>query len=345
MCYRVLTKNLLKGEGKKKMKMLKKFRCLVLAMILILVTVFCTTFAAVKPIKLVFGHVWAASHFFCKGDLYFKKLVEKNSKGQILIDYFPAGQLGNHLEEIQATMSGAQQLHLVSPGGLLQNWSKLGSFTLPYIFRDANHLKKVANKFNSLIDPDEMAAKLNMHVLAVRISPARHLTTKFPVNKIEDIKGLKMRVPQSPINMAYWKAVGTIPTAIPAADIYTSLATGLVDAQENPLNDIYVWKLYEQQKYCALVGWFSEMVMTVINNNCWKSLTAKQQKIISDAAKKSAEMGFKDAQGVEKKYQELLAKKGMKFTKPNVGPFREKAKSVWKEFGDEELIEKIQAIK
>jgi TRAP-type C4-dicarboxylate transport system substrate-binding protein len=326
--------------------MLKKFRCLALVMVLILVFVSCTTFAAVKPIKLVFGHVWAADHFLCKGDLYFKKLVEKNSKGQILIDYFPASQLGGHPEQLQATMSGAQQMYQASPLGLTSNWAKLTAFALPYILRDDIHAKKVALQFNSLIDPDEMAAKLNLRVLTVRILPPRHLTTKFPVNKLEDIKGLKIRVPKNPISMAYWKAVGAIPTALPAADIYTSLATGLVDAQENPLNDFYMWKVYEQQDYCALVGWLRDIVTTFINDSCWKSLTAKQQKILTYAAKKSVEMGLKDVEGVEKKYYNLLVKKGMKFTKPNLAPFRERAKIVWKEFGnDEELINKIQAIK
>jgi tripartite ATP-independent transporter DctP family solute receptor len=325
--------------------MLKKFRCLALVMALVLIFVSCTTFAAKKPIKLVFGHVWAADHFMCKGDLYLKKIVEKKSKRQIIIDYYPASQLGNAPEQYQATMSGSQQMVLSSPGGLQQFWPKLASFNLPYLYRDDMHIKKVANKLASLLGQPEMAAKTNLRILCVRILPARHLTTKFPVNKLEDIKGIKMRVPQNAVSIALWKVLGVIPIVIPAANLYTSLATGLVDAQENPLNDFYMWKIHEQNKYCALTGHMQELVMTLINNDSWNSLTAAQKKIIRYAAKKSAEMGLKDVKEVEEKYYNLLVKEGMKFTKPNLVPFREKAKTLWEQFGDKELIEKVQLVK
>jgi tripartite ATP-independent transporter DctP family solute receptor len=326
--------------------MLKKFRCLFLIMALILVFITCTTFAATKkPIKLVFGHVFPADHFFVKSDNYLKKLIEKKSNGKILIDYYPASQLGGGPEMMQATRSGAQQLNILSPEDLAQYWSKIGTLGLPYLFRDQAHHIKVAQRFTSIINQDELAAKTGMRVLSVRIRAPRQLTTKFPINKLEDIKGLKIRVPGTPLMVALWKAFGTIPTSMSAEDIYTALATGVIDAQENPLPDIYARKLFEQVKYCALTGHKRDLAMLVINNKCWESLTTKQKKIIKDAAVKSAEMGCKDAVKNEKKYYNLLVKKGMKFTKPNVNPFIEKARSIWSQFGDKEVLKMVEAIK
>jgi tripartite ATP-independent transporter DctP family solute receptor len=326
--------------------MLKKFRCLALVMVLILVFVNCTTFAAVKkPIKLVFGHVFPAEHFFVKSDHYFKELVEKNSKGKILIDYYPASQLGGGPEMMQATRSGAQQLDILSPEDLAQYWQKIGTLGLPYLFRDQAHHIKVAQRLTSLINQDELAAKTGMRVLSVRIRAPRQLTTKFPVNKLDDIKGIKIRVPGTPLMVALWKAFGTIPTSMSAEDIYTALATGVIDAQENPLPDIYTRKLYEQVKYCALTGHKRDLAMLVINEKCWRSLAAKQRKIIKNAAVKSAKMGCKDAIENENKYYKLLVKAGMKFTKPDVNPFMEKAKTVWSQFGDKGMLEKVEAIK
>jgi tripartite ATP-independent transporter DctP family solute receptor len=325
--------------------MLKKFRCLVLAMALVLVVVSCTTFAAKKPIKLVFGHIWVADHFLCKGDHYFKELVEKKSKGQILIDYYPACQLGAGPEEIQATKTGAQQMLLTTPAGLVTHWPKLGTFNLPYLYRNDSHIQKVAAKFTSLIDQNEMAAKTGMHILNARPMLPRQLVSKVPVNKLEDIKGMKVRVPESPIFIGLWKALGAIPTVIPTADTYTALATGTIDAAENPFIDIYGWKFHEQAKYCALTAHMQEIVMMLINNNCWKSLTKAQQKILNDAAAQSAKMGLKDLKEIEEKYYNLLVKDGTKFTKPNLAPFREKAKTIWPQFGDQGFLNKIQAIK
>jgi tripartite ATP-independent transporter DctP family solute receptor len=338
-----LPKKFIKKRGRK--RMLKKIRCLVLAMGLILSFVSCTIFGAVKPVKLIFGNVYPTDHFFIKGDLYFKKLVEKNSKGQILIDYFPASQLGSAGEMLQATKNGAQQLMITSPGGLAPYWQKLGTFDLPYLFRDQAHYLKVVNNVTSLINQNEMGTKTGMRILNVRIRSPRHLTTKFPVNKLEDIKGLKIRVPENQINVACWRALGAVPTVIPAADTYTALATGTADAQENPFDDIYSRKFYEQTKYCALTAHLRELTLVVINNNCWNSLTMAQKRILTDAAAKSAKMGIKDAMTEEKRVYNLLVKEGMKFTKPDVAPFREKAKTMWGQFGDKELIEKIEAIK
>jgi tripartite ATP-independent transporter DctP family solute receptor len=325
--------------------MLKKFRCLVLVMALILVVVSCTTFAARKPVKLVFGHIWHPDHFLCKGDLYFKKLVEKNSKGQIFIDYYPGAQLGNAQETQQATKSGAQQMTLASFGGLTPYWQKLATFNLPYIYRDDMHIIKVAKKINSLLDQDEMAAKTGTQILCMRPLPARHLTTKFPVNKLEDIKGLKIRSPENQLNLALIKAWDAIPTVVPFAETYTALASGTVEAQENPLNDIYTQKFHEQQKYCALTAHMQEIVLTLINIKCWNSLTKAQRKILTDASGQCAKMGLEDMKEAEKSTYDLLVKEGMKFTRPDVAPFREKAKKVWSQLGDKELIKKIQEIK
>jgi tripartite ATP-independent transporter DctP family solute receptor len=327
------------------MMMLKKFRCLVLTMVLVIVVFSCSTFAAKKPIKLVFGHIWNADHFLTKGDLYFKKLVEKNSKRQILIDYYPGAQLGNGQEANQATKTGAQQMTLCSFGGLTPYWQKLATFNLPYIYRDTAHIQKVAEKINFLLDKDEMATKTGMYILYLRPLPARHLTTNVPVNKIEDIKGLKIRSPENPITVALIKSWDAIPTVVPFAETYTALASGTVDAQENPLNDIYAMKFHEQQKYCALTAHMQEIVCTLINAKCWNSLTKAQKKILTNAADQCVKMGLKDMKEAEEGTYNILVKAGMKFTRPDVAPFREKAKKTWSKLGDKKLIDKIQAIK
>jgi TRAP-type C4-dicarboxylate transport system substrate-binding protein len=323
--------------------MLKKFRCLALVMALILVVVSGTTFAAKKPVKLVYGTIFAKDHPFVKADEYFKKIVKKNSKGQILIDYFPVGQLGSQPEMQQATKFGSQ--HLFGGGIPMSFWSKLQTIELPYLFRDEAHQLKVASKLASIIDQNELGAKTGMRIIGVRLRSPRHLVTKFPVHKLEDIKGLKLRVPPNQVYGALWRALGAVPTIIPGPDTYTALATGTVDAAENPFADIYAWKYQEQLKWCALTGHVRSINAMQINNNCWNSLTAKQRKILTNAAKKSCKFYETLRKENERKYKELLTKGGMKFSTPDITPFREKAKTIWSQFGDEEWIEKIEAIK
>jgi tripartite ATP-independent transporter DctP family solute receptor len=325
--------------------MLKKLRCLVLALVLIIVVVSCTAFAEVKPIKLVFGHVFDPAHYFTKGDIYFKELVEKNSKGQILVEVYPASQLGAAPEMLQAVGAGAQQMTITCGMYLCTHWSKLGTFDLPYLYRDQKHFKMVADRYTSLIDQDEMASKTGTRVLGYRLRSWRQLHTKFPVNKLEDLKGKKIRVNQSPITVALWKAFGAIPTVVAAGEIYTALATGTVDGEENVLDGIWTGKLYEQAKYCAWTSHSQEIFLMVVSDKFWRSLTKEQQGIIRDAVDQSNKLVNKIASKMHEESYQSLVKAGVKFTKPNLKPFREKAKAVLKEFGDAELIKKIQAIK
>jgi tripartite ATP-independent transporter DctP family solute receptor len=322
--------------------MLKKFKVLALVMALILVVVSSTTFAAKKPVKLSYGCVYPPDHYFVKADLKFKELVEKNSKGQIVIDYFPGSQLGGQAEMEQAVSNGSLDMYFSTL--LWRVYPKGQTFGLPYIYRDEAHLQKVADKLSSVLDIDDYVAKARVRPIGVRLSSARHLCTRFPVNKLEDIKGLKIRVPESALSMAFWKALGTIPTSMPGVDQYAALATGVIDAAENPFADIYSWKYQENLKYCALTGHVREPYMMQINEKSWKSLTKAQQKIISNAAVESSKYSNTLKKQSEDDYKELLTKAGMQFTTPDTAPFRERARTIWSQYGDAKMVKKIDAI-
>jgi tripartite ATP-independent transporter DctP family solute receptor len=324
--------------------MLKKFRYLTLVMTLILVVVSSTTFAAKKPIKIVFGTCFTADHFFAKGDRYFKKLVEKKSKGQLLIDYYPANQLGTVSEQVDAVRSNAQQIYLVGMDVLGVYWPKIRTFFLPYLMANDAQQIKIAHKLTSIIDEEELAKKSGIRILNTRIRAPRHLTTKFPVHKIEDIKGLKIRIGENSLMIDLFKALGTVPTVISSADVYTGIATGTVDAQENPYDSIYTWKYYEVQKYVARTAHCRAFCGMLTSDIFWKKLTASQRKILTYAAAKSAKMGIKDCEKENKRYYKLLVEKGMKFTDPELAPFIKRSKTIWPKYGDPKLIKKIQAV-
>jgi tripartite ATP-independent transporter DctP family solute receptor len=326
--------------------MLKKFRCLALVLALTLVFVSCTTFAAnKKPIKLVYGHVFAADHYYQKACLDFKQLVEKNSKGQIVVDVFPASQLGSLKEMCQATQTGAQQMFLESLGGLATSYQKLGTFQLPYLVRDEQHYAKLLSKGMSLFDEKELVTNTGLNIVALWARSPRYLTTNFPVNKLEDIKGLKIRVPEHPTFLAFWKALGTVPTPIPISDVYTALATGTIGALENCLSDICTFKLYEQTKYFAYTAHMHEIMALYINAKTWNSLTLTQKKILTNAGSKVSKTVLEAVNNSEKTYWDFLRKEGKKVTYPDLAPFAERARTIWGQYGDAELIKKVQAIK
>ena len=104
---------------------------------------------------------------------------------------------------------------------------------------------------------------------------------------------MKIRVAEVPVRVALWKAFGTNPTPLPMTEVYTSLATGAIDAEENPLDTIYSAKLHEQQKYVTLTDHMREISLIMVNEKTWKALTPAQQKLIREAADRSSEMANK----------------------------------------------------
>jgi tripartite ATP-independent transporter DctP family solute receptor len=323
--------------------MLKKlFRFLALAMTLVLVFVSCTTFAAKKPVKLTFGHLYNTDFYFHKAVLEFKRLVEKGTKGQILVDVFPASQLGSFDEMNQATRTGGQDLAFTGLATLNTSYRKCVIFALPYLFQNYQHIIK---GWNTIVDDKEYTAKTGVHVLGFLPMPNRELMTNRPVNKLEDIKGLKIRVPQDGISNIVWKALGAIPITLSIGDVYTGLATGTIDGLENPLANLYSYKFHEVRKYVAFTNHMQDASLIIINNNKWKSLTRSQQKIITDATNKAGDLAMDLLNKADKEVEENLAKKGVEFTHPDVAPFREKAKTLWPQYLSEVEIKKIEALK
>jgi tripartite ATP-independent transporter DctP family solute receptor len=298
-----------------------------------------------KPIKLVYGNIYAADHFYAKADLHLKEQLEKNSNGELLLDYFPASQLGSEQEMLQATRTGGQQICQTTPGMLATFYPKLATLELPYLFRDQDHYLKALAQMSSLVDEKELVTNTGLYVLIARARAPRQLTSKFAVNKLEDIKGIKIRVSEVPIRIALWKAFGTIPTPLPMGDVYTALATGTIDAQENPLDTIHSASLYEQQKYVALTAHMRELQTLMINKDVWEGLTAAHKKILQDAASKSAEMANKSVLDADREFYGVLQGLGMQFTTPDLAPFVNQAKTIWGQFGDKDVIARIEGIK
>jgi tripartite ATP-independent transporter DctP family solute receptor len=323
--------------------MLKKFRFLALAMTLVLILVSCTTFAAKKPVKLVFGHTYNPDHYFNKATLEFKRLVEKKTKGQILIDVFPSCQLGSFAEMNQATRTGGQDITLIGPGSFNTSYPKCVVFSLPYLFRSHQQIVK---GWNMIVDERVWEDKTGVHVVGFWPTAQRELMTNRPVNKLEDLQGLKIRVPEDGISNVAWKAMGAITVTLSIADVYTALATGTADGLEQPLANLCSYKLYEVRKDVAFTDHLQEATVTIVNKNKWKSLTRSQQKIITDAISKTGDLVKDLLSKATKEQQEYLVQKGVKFTHPDVTPFKERVKkALWGQYLSEAEIKKIEALK
>src|SRR5439155_20083714 len=159
----------------------------------------------------------------------------------------------------------------------------------PHSFRGAEHQLKYATSdtFRDLANGYDKAS--GNHIVALTYYGARQVTSNRPIVKPEDMKGLKIRVPDAPAYLAFPKALGANPTPIAFAEVYLALQNGTVDAQENPLPTIEAKKFYEVQKNISLTGHIADSLLTVVAPSLMSKLTPAEQKILADVTQEAAE--------------------------------------------------------
>jgi TRAP-type C4-dicarboxylate transport system substrate-binding protein len=177
----------------------------------------------------------------------------------------------------------------------------------------------------------------------------RHTTANKAINKPEDMKGLKLRVPDAPLYVMYPKSVGAQATPIAFAEVYLALQNKTVDAQENPLPTILAKKFYEVQSHVNLTGHITEMLMVIVGGQLWNKLSDEDKKtfqtVFREAAEKSNAEIVKSEQALVSdfatKYGKTVVKSDRAAFQKVFVPFHTGPDATW----DKALYDKVQAIK
>jgi len=213
----------------------------------------------------------------------FKDIVEAESSGAIQVKLFPAGQLGGERELIESTKLGTIQMCLVS-GAIAGYYKPAMVLDIPYLFSSAPVAWKVLDgPFGDKMAAD-LLKKTGLLNLAYGETGFRNFTnSKRPLKSPADMKGLKIRVMETPLYITMVKSLGAAPTPIAWPEVYTSLQQGVVDGQENPVSVILYAKFSEVQKYITLDGHAYGADFFLFNNRAFKKLTPDQQGIVKRA--------------------------------------------------------------
>lgn len=243
-------------------------------------------YAAVSGATVKFGHVAPPFHGQSKGIEAFAAHVKENTGGRIDVATFPAGQLGGELSLAEQVQAGTLQIAAVSTA-VLQNFVPEASvMDLPFIFPNR------ATAYATL-DDDELQKKFFSYfpkkgfiAIGWTENEIRDFTNnKRPVRTPEDIKGLKVRVMNSPIYIDTFKQLGASPVGIPFPETYNALQTGVIDAQENPILTSVLMKFTEVNKYVTLTQHSVTECVIVVSVDYWESLSESDRQIFKEAAK------------------------------------------------------------
>jgi tripartite ATP-independent transporter DctP family solute receptor len=206
----------------------------------------------------------------------FKQALEQYSGGQIKVELFPNGQLGDNASSLQQVRRGTIGV-AVSPTGVLASlyYPQLGVVELPFLYDSRAHMRRVLSSDNPVIAKlvDGVAEKSGIRILSFGPYGFRDITTaKNPVREPADMKGLKIRTMEVVPHQEMMKAMGANPVPIPFLELYTSLQTGVVDGQENPPVNILQQKYYQVQKHVSLTNHLMTVVAIVVNDAWYKKL-------------------------------------------------------------------------
>ncbi|MFZ0193865.1 MAG: TRAP transporter substrate-binding protein, partial [Pseudolabrys sp.] len=219
------------------------------------------------------------------GDLFADKLKEL-SKGTMLIDQYPGAQLGQEPQVLQLVKAGDVEFCISSSANAATLTPQAGVMSLHFLFRSEDHLVK------ALADPQVTKAVKDMvedtvqgaHVIAVITLGLRNMYSKKPIAKIEDMKGLKVRVQATPTEDLMFPVYGAQTVHMPFGSVYTSLQTGVVDVAENGVNVYQANKHYEVAPVLSMTEHEANNNLIWISDKLWKSLTDEQKKWVQTAA-------------------------------------------------------------
>ena len=300
---------------------------------------------AANSIKL--AHGLGVTHPVHEAMVYMAGLVAKKSDGKLKLEIYPSSQLGSEKQCLELLQIGSLGMTKVS-AAVMENFSPdLRVLGYPYLFRDDEHRFKV---YDGAIGKQLLSGSEKYWLKGLTYFDAGNrsfYTKNTPIDKPEDLQGLKVRVMQSPTAIEMVKTFGGSPTPISWGELYTALQQGVVDGAENNLPSFYSSKHYEVCKFLLLDEHTSVPDILAISTIVWDKLNDSEKKWITEAAEEATVYQHKLWKEAEQEALEEVEKAGVEVSYPDKSLFEEKSESMLKALKekDEHLYQLAQQIK
>ena len=274
----------------------------------------------VRVIKL--AHTLDQQHSVHKGMLHLGERLAEKSGGRFRVDVYSSGQLGTERECIELLQLGGLAMIKVSASVIEGFASEFKVFGLPYLFRDDDHKRAVLA--GSIGREILLSAESKfMRGLCYYDSGSRSFYTKTrPVRAPEDLKGLKIRVQESPMAFGLIRAFGASATPISFGELYTALQQGVVDGAENNPPSFHLARHYEVCKFYSLDEHTTIPDVVLVSTHFWKTLSAQEQRWLQEAADESAVYQHKLWAASTVESLAAVQKAGVEVVRPDKALFR-----------------------
>lgn len=296
---------------------------------------------------IVLAHALNTAHPVHLGMMRMAELVEENSKGKLQVKVFPNQQLGSEREALELLQIGSIGITKVSSAALENFVPEMRVYSLPYLFRDKEHVLKVLNgdvgKELLLAGEDYWLRGLTYYDAGYR----SFYTTNRPVHTPEDLQGMKLRVMESPMSVQMVRTMNGSPTPISWGELYTALQQGVVDGAENNSPSFLTSRHYEVARYFSLDEHTMLPDILVIGTKQWENLTEQERQWVQEAADSSATYQRDLWAKAEIEALETVQQAGVEIIYPDKTPFIEITAPIYEYYKNNEpefyqLVERIR---
>lgn len=231
-----------------------------------------------------FGTQNAAGHSIVQGMDRFKAIVEAKSGGKIKVNVFPAAQLGNDQFHVSGVQGGTIEMAVMNSGILASQVPAFAIYDFPFMFESEAVADQIVDGAFGKKMHTRLEEKGIVGIGYWELGFRNMTNSKKPLNKVEDIAGLKIRVIPNPINLDWVKALDANPTPLPFPELYGALENKAVDGQENPIPTIKGNKFAEVQKHLALTKHVYNPQSVMVSKKLWDTMSLDEKKLFNDAA-------------------------------------------------------------
>ena len=316
----------------------KSFKTLMMGLSVSLALCSVSANAADPEFSLSLAHSAETNHPWHPASEKFIELVEKNSNGRIEFNsLFSAGEMGSEREMAEGLQQGTLDMILIATMGMSSFDKNLMIYDFPYLFPSFEKAYQVLDGKVGQMVSDSLEKK-GFHVLAYLENDYRGFSNNSkPIHHPSDLAGLKLRVPESPVFVAWMKSINANPTIMPYNEVYSALQTGVVDGQDNGILLSYTHKVFEVQKYYSLTNHIYCPSPLMISTRVWNELPDDLKDVMTKAAVEVRDYQRKLNAEYRAKYEKAAVDEGVQLnalSDTEMQEFVDSAKKVWPEFAN-----------
>lgn len=255
---------------------------------------------------------------------YFADKVSELSGGKMVVDVYEGSSLGSEAQNLEALTAGTLDMAVIAVEFYVNSIPQVGAAILPYLYDDYDQVQKVLEGEAGEYTSSQILDVAKVRNLGYYVMAFRNMYTTKPVASVDDLAGMKIRVPESSLYVDTFKMMGAAPTPLAMGEVYTAIDTGVVDGLENTPDTCLNNSFFEVAKYFNMTNHLNAPTTFSMSDQVFSALNEDEQNLLLEAGLQASRYGLESTKNSDEKYRQTLKDKGMEFVEVDAESMRAK---------------------